>query len=416
MFYQLLFIHLYRPFLKYTRSTSPLPQHVSPRRLCTQAAAAISKLLRIYKKSYGLRQICNVAVYIAHSACTIHLLNLPERNARRDLIHGVRNLEEIAEGWLCARRTLRIIELSAIKWNIEVPSEVTSVFDRTRSKWGSWGSWDQVTSPSVSDESPTMAKASMSLHVPVGTEQDGALRIHPQQAQQQQQQQQQQPPTTSIPNGRTTYQAAPTIRHQMATNAPHARYTEQMDSHPFDNYPRPSNQPSAPTHMNHLHPTQSMTYSRSDSGPQSQQPHQRQEVINNINHREISCDNSNSSNSPVAVGGTPPMPVFNGLTENILEENQDWWMRDQSALALGLENWGEGWAGNQFMALNVVPDVQSAGAGANIAPPPPPTPDPNATVNMQPPHATSSETTSSLQVQEGVKYGYGYTNIPPSGY
>lgn len=76
MFFQLLFIHLFRPFLKYTQETSPLPQTVSPRKLCSQAAQSISKLARLYKRSYGLRQICNIAVYILHAACTIHLLNL----------------------------------------------------------------------------------------------------------------------------------------------------------------------------------------------------------------------------------------------------------------------------------------------------------------------------------------------------
>jgi hypothetical protein len=43
MFFQLLYIHLFRPFLKYNQATSPLPAHVSPRKLCTQAAAMISK-------------------------------------------------------------------------------------------------------------------------------------------------------------------------------------------------------------------------------------------------------------------------------------------------------------------------------------------------------------------------------------
>ncbi len=54
MFFQLLFIHLFRPFLKYTQATSPLPQTVSPRKLCTQAAGMISKLMRLYKRSVYL--------------------------------------------------------------------------------------------------------------------------------------------------------------------------------------------------------------------------------------------------------------------------------------------------------------------------------------------------------------------------
>ncbi|KAH9827591.1 Nitrogen assimilation transcription factor nit-4 [Teratosphaeria destructans] len=140
MFFQLLFIHLFRPFLKYTQATSPLPHNVSPRKLCTQSAAMISKLMRLYKRSHGLRQICNIAVYIAHSACTIHLLNLPDKNAKRDIVHGVKHLEEIAEGWLCARRTLGILSVLARKWKVELPEDAATVLTRTDAKFGAFES------------------------------------------------------------------------------------------------------------------------------------------------------------------------------------------------------------------------------------------------------------------------------------
>lgn len=136
MFFQLLFIHLFRPFLKYKQANSPLPAHVSPRKFCTHAAAMISKLLRLYRRTYGLRQICNIAVYIAHSACTIHLLNLPEKNAVRDIVHGVKHLEEIAESWLCARRTLGILETVARRWKVTLPEEATKILHRTKAKFG----------------------------------------------------------------------------------------------------------------------------------------------------------------------------------------------------------------------------------------------------------------------------------------
>src|SRR5271155_2596148 len=123
MFFHLLYIHLFRPFLKYNPSNSPLPSHISPRKICTQAAGAVSKLMRLYKRTYGLRQICNIAVYIVHSACTIHLLSLPEKTAKRDIIHGVKHLEEIGESWTCAPRTLRMLSASASKWKIELPDE-----------------------------------------------------------------------------------------------------------------------------------------------------------------------------------------------------------------------------------------------------------------------------------------------------
>lgn len=136
MFFQLMYIHLFRPFLQYTKETSPLPESVSPRKLCTAAASMISKLMRLYKRSHGLRQICNICVYIVHSACTIHLLNLPEKGARRDIVHGVKHLEEIAEGWLCARRSLGMVSVLARKWKVELPDEAATVLARTDRKFG----------------------------------------------------------------------------------------------------------------------------------------------------------------------------------------------------------------------------------------------------------------------------------------
>ncbi|KAK6085856.1 Nitrogen assimilation transcription factor nit-4-like protein 2 [Seiridium cupressi] len=146
MFFHLQYIHLFRPFLKYAPSASPLPPHVSPRRICTANAGAISKLMRLYKKLYNLRQICNIAVYMIHSACTIHLLNLPEKTAKRDIIHGIKALEEIAEDWLCGRRTLSIISVLARKWNVEMPEEAAHVLQRTDERWGTFNTSD-VPSP-----------------------------------------------------------------------------------------------------------------------------------------------------------------------------------------------------------------------------------------------------------------------------
>ena len=146
MFFHLQYIHLFRPFLKYSPTSSPLPPHVSPRRICTANAGAISKLLRLYKKLWNLRQICNIAVYMVHSACTIHLLNLPEKTARRDITHGVKHLEEIAEDWLCARRTLSILSVLSRKWNCELPEDAAFVLHRADEKYGTY-STSEVPSP-----------------------------------------------------------------------------------------------------------------------------------------------------------------------------------------------------------------------------------------------------------------------------
>ena len=176
MFFHLQYIHLFRPFLKYAPSTSPLPAHVSPRRICTANAGNISKLMRLYKKTWNLRQICNIAVYMLHSACTIHLLNLPEKTARRDITHGIRHLEEIAEDWLCARRTLSILSILAKKWNCEMPEDATVVLQRTDAKYGSYANSD-----TSSPRSQSMASPSLSDRVPGGRSSvEGAMMMsHP---------------------------------------------------------------------------------------------------------------------------------------------------------------------------------------------------------------------------------------------
>jgi len=84
-----------------------------------------------------------------HSACIIHLLNLPEKTAKRDVIHSVKHLEEIAEDWLCARRTLCIISVLTRKWNVELPEEARAVLQRADDKYGTFSTSD-VPSPNRS--------------------------------------------------------------------------------------------------------------------------------------------------------------------------------------------------------------------------------------------------------------------------
>lgn len=315
MFYQVLLIHLYRPFLKYTKSTSPLPQHVSPRKLCTQAASAISKLLRIYKRSYGFSQIVNIVVYIAHTACTIHLLNMPEKNAQRDVIHGLRHLEEMAESWLCARRTLRILDISANKWQIQLPNEAAVIFERTHTKWGSWGSWDLVTSPTSSDESPTVGTAqpsgamagkfsSLGNDLPGGNVEPSAQGpadmvgvVTPQYQ-----------PEPSIPT------SVPTVPAAQAQNPASAQVPQNGPPLPEPTYLRPA------SHM--FYPIQPVPLSQNDGWYGGQE--------NQLPKQETSAGTEASS-----MTGFDP-------AESLVEESQDWWSRNPTTLNLGVEHW-DGW-------------------------------------------------------------------------
>ncbi|CAI7627405.1 unnamed protein product [Penicillium viridicatum] len=311
MLYQLQIIHLYRPFLKYTKANTPLPSHVSPRKICTQAAATVSKLLRIYKRGYGLKQICNIAVYIAHTTCTVHLLNLPDKNAQRDVIHGLKNLEEMAEGWLCARRTLRILDISANKWQVELPPEAISVFERTHNKWGSWGSWDQATSPSTSDDSPI---ANML-----------------------------QPSTSS---------------RQFSPSAPpfppsHAEPIPMVDPPMGPQYgPLPAAQISFPS-MQGMHPHQAQrpefalpepTYLRPQMAYQFT-PLQRSVPAPSSPHPNKWYDGSGAHISPPNATPTSvasPVSGYDG-TENLVEESQDWWSRNANAYGIGMDGWSGTW-------------------------------------------------------------------------
>jgi len=141
----------------------------------------ISKLLRLYKRTHGLRQICNIAVYIAHSACTIHLLNLPDRNAKRDIIHGVKHLEEIAESWLCARRTLGILSTLAKRWKIDMPEEAATILARTDARFGLYHSEDQhpprseITPPALTQPLSPPVPTSSQIHSKNGTSGHGDI-------------------------------------------------------------------------------------------------------------------------------------------------------------------------------------------------------------------------------------------------
>lgn len=277
MFFQLLFIHLFRPFLKYTQATSPLPNTVSPRKLCTQAAAMISKLMRLYKRSHGLRQIPNIAVYITHSACTIHLLNLPDKNAKRDIVHGLKHLEEIAEGWLCARRTLAILSVLAHKWNVELPDDAAVVLSRTDSKFGSYASDLQ---------SPTHRRASEVLVSPTHA---GPQHQHQQQAWQQ----------SNAMTGASTYMRP---RHSVASGTTRAAVRSNSGSY----------QP-PPQDAKGLQAQQYPSATTTPATPQNQYLQRTQP-------------------------GGSPSEIFGGI-EQLIRDSSDWAFRDQAQLATGFENW-----------------------------------------------------------------------------
>ena len=276
MFFQLLFIHLFRPFLKYTQATSPLPHTVSPRKLCTQAAGMISKLMRLYKRSHGLRQICNITVYIVHSACTIHLLNLPSKEAKRDIIHGVKHLEEIGEGWLCARRTLGILSILAKRWSADLPEEAATVLARTDKKFGSYAA---------------------PLHAPTAAPKQPDVTMNPTEFVQQNWQS---PATFPNANGYVNNGQMPIATAGAPNTGPAVRSNS-------DSYKLP------PHDANGLRAQQ---YPSASATPHTT--------------RQKSTESHRSAASP--------SDMFGGV-DQLLRESQDWVYRDQAQFATGFENW-----------------------------------------------------------------------------
>jgi hypothetical protein len=256
--------------------------------LCTQAAGMISKLMRLYKRSHGLRQICNVTVYIMHSACTIHLLNLPDKNARRDIIHGIKHLEEIGEGWLGARRTLSILSVMARKWKIELPEEAATVLARAETKF----------SPHSTDTPSPMARRASMLAMMGTSETQPAQRA-------QQLPPQQRPAWTQAQQAMLANASAP-MYGQVPFNA------TQSTASPF------------------AMPPQSASDIRATNYPSAQST-----PFNGL--QPISAE------SPTGTYTAAPSPsdMFGGV-EQLLRESQDWVFRDQAQLASGFGNWGGG--------------------------------------------------------------------------
>jgi hypothetical protein len=316
MFFQLLFIHLYRPFLKYNRTTSPLPAHVSPRKYCTQAAGAISKLLRLYKRTYGLRQICNIAVYIAHSACTIHLLNLPDKNAKRDIIHGVKHLEEIGEMWTCARRTLRILSIMAEKWKSELPEEAASTFSRTRSRWGSV---EPAQSPPFSDHSPrpsTRPEAPTTVSQP-SYEYQASMT---------------QPAATTSAYMQNGFYVATSASDHSSNQASRSSGNDSLPPRSVAEFGRGGSR---------ARPNITLTKAQQDAWNAHQAA--RGQSANNPSVRSSGSGNASGSRS------TDPAVLFGGVA-SLVEESQDSWVKDQSSLAMGFNNWNDPGGGGRSAA------------------------------------------------------------------
>ena len=361
MFYQLLYIHLYRPFLRYTKQTSPLPTHVSPRKFCTQAAGAISKLFRLYKRTHGLRQICNIAIYILHTACTIHILNLPDKTARRDIAHGAKHLEEMGECWTAARRTLQILRICAEKWKVDIPEDADAAFARAKMKWGSGVS---ASSPSGTGNFGhllnRMGQETRSDLMSPGSYMQAPLQL---------QQQQQSKGLTSQPQQQLFQQSLP-YNPQTSLAQLQAGLSAGMAPSPAETIDtrRSSGNLSMP-------PQSAMEFNRGNNKIRSSTHLTKaQQDAWNMHQARLVAATSNGNNmsgmSAQAERSQPSAARLFGGVDSLMEDSQDWWYKDQSQLAMGFDNWTEpsqDWYGNLESGVFSTPESMK-GARQSIDP------------------------------------------------
>lgn len=272
--------------------------------------------MRLYKRSFGLRQIPNITVYITHSACTIHLLNLPDKNAKRDIVHGVKHLEEIAEGWLCARRTLGILSVLARKWRVELPEEASTVLARTDAKFGPYTG--DVSSPPAVQRRGSQPAMNPSQFAQTAW----------------------QTPATAGPSAEYFNQAPVSYPSSGATatmSAPVRRYSQTHAPPPGD-----------------ARGLQAQQYPSATATPQ---------------------DQSHRMGRPSSAAS--PSDMFGGI-EQLLRESNDWAYRDQAQWATGFDNWhsldvdpsAHSWTGGAALgdgtnaALNSITGMDGMSGGA----------------------------------------------------
>jgi hypothetical protein len=279
--------------------------------------------MRLYKRTYGLHQICNIAVYIVHSACTIHLLQLPDKTAKRDIIHGVKHLEEIAEDWLCARRTLSILSVLGRKWKVELPEEAAVVFARTDAKYGYFSTADV---PSPKQElvvaTPPSANASPPRAPQPLPQTQNRVRN---QNQLQQSLYSYQPDARNIPssfiavskpqiiqNTINAVSAQSTMPNQTITSNNGLGSMNTIPASPLSSIPYPRHP------YTNTNPSPRSTMTPSNELPQT--------------NSGVTSEASGSMTRQVS-----PNTMFGGV--DALVESQDWWLRDQASLAIGFDNW-----------------------------------------------------------------------------
>jgi hypothetical protein len=120
MFYYTIIIHLFRPFLMVDLIHSDL----RPRDICIEASNNVSRIFRIYRQFYNLRQGHLVITHALLTVCITHLLHSKENQvSRQNLVEGLQGLEDIHECHYIGARAFQIIHRLSKTWGLPFPEE-----------------------------------------------------------------------------------------------------------------------------------------------------------------------------------------------------------------------------------------------------------------------------------------------------
>jgi hypothetical protein len=232
----------------------------------------------------------------------------------------------MAEGWLCARRTLRILDISANKWQVDLPPEATSILERTHTKWGSWGSWDQATSPSTSDDSSPMA-TSATFQPSTGP---GRFSAGPSQYSLTRH-----TDPSSLPTNPVTMVGPASLNPQHAsTPSVPLSFLPRQAVHPSlaPQAQRPEFAPPEPTYLR-----PSVTYRFPAMTVNAPSPSSPRQTWYDGAGTQMPPQNTTPASTASPVSG------YDG-TDNLVEESQDWWSRNVAVYnSMGMDGWGGAW-------------------------------------------------------------------------
>ncbi|KAI8934466.1 hypothetical protein NX059_009194 [Plenodomus lindquistii] len=120
MLYFTVIVHLFRPLLK----VDLIHSDIRPRDICIEAANTVSKIVNIYRTYYDFRVAHLVIPHVLLTVCTVHLLYSKDNElSRRNLVDGLRGLEDIHMCHYFGARSFRIIHALSQTWDLPFPQE-----------------------------------------------------------------------------------------------------------------------------------------------------------------------------------------------------------------------------------------------------------------------------------------------------